>query len=132
MKQCMLTIANLQSHLLFRSEFFHFVMKICKYRATIKILSETKKVKLQNTKQKKNKKVELKTGELMSANFINLFNINSYKKYPIAVSRVFYVSQNTNFAHANCRSTNFTWNGNVTVRENHIRTCALKLSSKYL
>ena len=42
-------------------------------------------------------------------------NETSNKKHPIAVSRVFYVSQNTNFARANCRSSNFTWNGNVTV-----------------
>jgi hypothetical protein len=33
----------------------------------------------------------------------SLFKINSDKKYPIAVSRFFmYISQNTNFARANC------------------------------
>ena len=29
------------------------------------------------------------------------------------------------------RNLNFTWNGSVTVRENHIRTCAQKLSSYF-
>ena len=72
-------------------------------------------------------KIEMWNKRVSNFKFIQ----NPIKNIPLQYHEFFHVSQNTNCARK-LSQFNFTWNGNITVGENHIRKCALNLSSKYL